>query len=128
MKQLTPFQNLLFQLGGILLVAGAIMPMVPVVRDYAAIVFSAGALLFGSMQLLQRYDGRNITILRLRRQQILGAFFLMIAAALLVMKHYHVGPIPIRGDEWKIALIVAAIVELYTAFRIPAELEKETKG
>lgn len=124
MKQLTKFQNLLFQLGGILLVAGAILPMVRELAAYAPIVFSAGALLFGSMQLLQRYDGPNIVVRRLRRQQILGAFFLMFAAALMVMKQYHVGPIPIRGDEWKVALIVAAILELYAAFRIPAELEK----
>lgn len=127
MKQLNTFQNLIFQLGGILLVAGAIMPMVPAVRHYTAIVFTAGALCFGSMQLLQRYDGRNIVIRRLRRQQILGAFFLMFSAAFLIMKQYHVGPIPIRGDEWKIALIVAVILELYTAFRIPAELEKENR-
>ncbi|MDO4210301.1 MAG: hypothetical protein Q4D23_01090 [Bacteroidales bacterium] len=127
MKQLNRFQNLLFQVGGLLLVAGAIMPMIPAVNTHAATVFTIGALLFGSMQLLQRYDGPNVVIRRLRRQQILGAFFLMFAAALLVMKQYHVGPIPIRGDEWKIALIVAAVLELYTAFRIPSELEKENK-
>lgn len=125
MKQLNTFQNALFIIGGCLLVVGAIMPMVPDVRDFAPLAFSAGALLFGCMQLLQRYDGRNIVIIRLRRQQILGAFFLMISAALMIMKTYHVGPIPIRGDEWKVSLIVAAILEFYTAFRLPAELEKE---
>lgn len=125
MKQLNTFQNALFIIGGCLLVIGAIMPMVPAVRDYASLVFSAGALLFGSMQLLQRYDGRSIVIRRLRRQQILGAFFLMISAALMIMKTYHVGPIPIRGDEWKVTLIVAAILEFYTAFRLPVEIEKE---
>lgn len=127
MKQLNTFQNLVFQLGGILLVVGAVMPMVPAVRDFSSIVFTVGALCFGSMQLLQRYDGRNIVIRRLRRQQILGAFFLMFSAAFLIMKQYHVGPIPIRGDEWKVTLIVAAILELYTAFRIPSELEKEKR-
>ena len=113
------------QVGGILLVAGAIMPMVPAVATYAAMVFTVGALAFGCMQLLQRYDGRSIVIRRLRRQQIIAAFLLMLSAALLIMKQYHVGPIVIRGDEWKITLIVAAILELYTAFRIPQELEKE---
>lgn len=127
MKQLNRLQNIAFQVGGILLVLGAIMPIVPAVSQHAATVFTIGALLFGSMQLLQRYDGPSIVIRRLRRQQILGAFFLMISAALLVMKTQHVGPIPIRGDEWKVTLIVAAILELYTAFRIPSELEKEKK-
>lgn len=101
--------------------------MVPALHEWAATTFSAGALLFGSMQLLDRYDGPSIVIRRLRRQQILGAFALMISAALLVMKTYGVGPISIRGDEWKIALLVAAILELYTSFRIPYELEKEAK-
>lgn len=125
MKQLNLLQNILFIIGGCLLVVGAIMPMVPAVSHLAPLAFSAGALLFGSMQLLQRYDGRNIVIRRLRRQQIIGAFFLMFSAALMIMKTYHVGPIPIRGDEWKVTLIVAAILEFYTAFRLPAELEKE---
>ena len=127
MKQLSTLQNLLFQLGGILLVAGAVMPIVPPVSAYASTVYTIGALLFGSLQLLQRYDGRSFVIRRLRRQQIIGAFCLMLSAALLVMKQQQVGPIRISGDEWKIALIVAVILELYTAFRIPAELEKENK-
>lgn len=125
MKQLSPLQNIIFQLGGILMVAGAIMPMVPEVRMYAAAVFALGALFFGSMQLLQRYDGRNVTIRHLRRQQIFGAFMLMITAFLMIMKQYRTGLIPIRGDEWKVSLIVAAVLELYTAFRLPAELEKD---
>ncbi len=30
-----------------------------------------------------------------------------------------------RGQEWVVCLAVACVLELYTAFRIPAELEKE---
>lgn len=125
MKELNKLQSLLFQVGGILLVAGAILPMVSELRDYAVLVFSIGVLLFGSMQLLQRYEGRSIVLRRLRRQQIIGIALLAASAALMLMKEYHVGPIAIRGDEWKVTLIVAAILELYTSFRIPAELEKE---
>lgn len=125
MKQLSPLQNILFQVGGLLLVAGAVMPIIPAVSSHATTVFTIGALMFGSMQLLQRYDGPSIVVRRLRRQQIMGAFLLMITAALMIMKQYRVGPIAIRGDEWKITLIVAVVLELYTAFRLPAELEKE---
>lgn len=127
MKLLNILQNVAFMVGGVLLVVGAILPIVPDVCIHAPKVFTIGALLFGSIQILQRYDGPSIVIRRLRRQQILGAFFLMLSAALLVMKTEHVGPIPIRGDEWKVTLIVAAILEIYTAFRIPSELEKEKK-
>lgn len=125
MKELNKLQSLLLQAGGILLVAGAILPMVPELRDYAVLVFGIGVLLFGSMQLLQSYEGRSLVLHRLRRQQIIGIALLAASAALMLMKEYHVGPIAIRGDEWKITLIVAAILELYTSFRIPAELEKE---
>lgn len=125
MKQLNTFQTIIFQLGGLLMVAGAIMPIIPAVSQWAVVTFTVGALAFGSMQLLQSYDGRSIVIRRLRRQQIIAAFLLMITACLMIMKRYGVGPIPIRGDEWKVTLVVAAILEAYTAFRIPAEVEKE---
>lgn len=127
MKQLNTLQTLIFQIGGLLMVAGAIMPIIPAVSAWAVVTFTVGALAFGSMQLLQSYDGRSVVIRRLRRQQILAAFLLMITACLMIMKRYGVGPIPIRGDEWKVSLIVAAILEAYTAFRIPAEVEKEER-
>ena len=65
---------------------------------------------------MSRYEGKNLIIRRLRRQQILGAVLLVFAGVLMfVTKH----------NEWVLCLTVAAILELYTAFRIPSELEKE---
>ena len=32
-----------------------------------------------------------------------------------------------RRNEWVVALAIACVLELYTAFRIPAELKKERK-
>ena len=110
MKPLSHLQSLAFTLGGLLLLAGALLPMVPTLSHYGPYVFSAGALLFGTLQLVQRYDGRSVTVRRLRRQQMLAA-----ESRLL----------PLRGGEWKITLAVAAVLELYTAFRLPAELDKE---
>ena len=72
---------------------------------------------------MQRYDGRSITVRRLRRQQMLGALLLMISACLMLAAESRL--LPLRGGEWKITLAVAAVLELYTAFRLPAELEKE---
>lgn len=57
MKKLSPLQNLLYMAGGILLVAGAALPLLSSVREAAPYVFSAGAVLFASMQMLARYDG-----------------------------------------------------------------------
>jgi putative membrane protein len=78
--------------------------------------------MFATMQLQQRYEGRDITVRRLRRQQIVGAFLLLISACLMLMKWFHLGPL--RGDEWKLTLAIAALLQLYTAFRLPAALRK----
>ena len=65
---------------------------------------------------MTRYEGKNLIVRRLRRQQILGAVLLVFAGVLMfVTKH----------NEWVLCLTVAAILELYTAFRIPSELDKE---
>lgn len=126
MRSLTPFQNLVFQLGGLLLVAGTILPLVPPLAGYAPYVFTSGALMFSPMQLLQRYEGRSFVVRRLRRQQIFAAFLLLVSACLLLMKSFRLGFV--YGEEWKVVLIIAAVIELYTAFRIPHELKKEEEA
>lgn len=126
MKPLSQLQSLAFTLGGLLLLVGALLPMVPTLSDFAPYVFCAGALLFGTLQLVQRYEGRNVTVRRLRRQQMLGACLLMISACLLLVTAFRL--LPLRGGEWKVVLAIAAVLELYTSFRLPTELEKEEKG
>lgn len=130
MKPLSPLHNILFQTGGLLLIAGAIMPMLPGVSTHAALVFSLGALLFGGLQFAQRIGEDDVpdrhrwfVVRRLRHQQLFGASLLIATGALMLMKQYHLGPI--RGDEWKLTLLIAVILEAYTAFRIPQELEKK---
>ena len=91
-----------------------------------SLAFTLGGLLLGTLQLVQRYEGRNVTVRRLRRQQMLGACLLMISACLLLVTAFRL--LPLRGGEWKVALAIAAVLELYTAFRLPAELGKEEKG
>lgn len=123
MKPLSKIQNLLYGLGGILLLAGAAMPLWPGLLFPGACVFTAGVLLFAPMQMLARYEGRSFVVRRLRRQQLLGAFLLLVTAGLMLMKACQAGPL--RGDEWKLVLTIAAVLEVYTAFRIPAALQKE---
>lgn len=123
MTPLTPFQNIVYHLGGILLIIGAVLPVFPSLTAYAPYIFTTGALAFGTMQLLQRYEGGNLILRRLRRQQILGAFLLMVSACLMLMHWFHLGPS--LGDAWKVVLLVAAVLQIYTAFRIPAEWARE---
>ena len=90
MKELTKFQAIIYNLGGVLMLLGAIMPIEPSLTNYAAYIYTCGALAFGCMKVN--------------------------AIA------------PFRGDEWQVALCIAAFIELYTAFRIPAEIKKENES
>ncbi len=114
----------LYKLGGILLVVGAASPMF--IPQYAPYIFTLGALLFSSVQLADRYEGQNLAIRRLRRQQMFGALLLLISAALMLCSHFAVAPF--RGREWGITLLIAAVLEVYTVFRIAHEEEKNRKG
>ena len=100
--------------GAVLLLVGA---MLQITRwELSPILYTIGAMMFAYVQVMSRYEGKNLIVRRLRRQQILGAVLLVFAGVLMfVTKH----------NEWVLCLTIAAILELYTAFRIPSELEKE---
>lgn len=126
MKTLTKTQSLVYGIGGLLLIAGAALPAFPELLFAAPYVYSLGAVLFCSMQMLARYDGANLTLRRLRRQQLAGAVLLLVAGGLMFM--HVLGTGPFRQDEWKVVLAIGTVFELYAAFRIPAELEKKQRG
>ena len=125
MRTLSPAENLLYAAGGLLIVLGAALPIFVAQFAWALGVFTAGVALFVPMQLRQSYEGTNYVVRRLRRQQLLGAFFLCVTALLMLSRLMLWRPF--RADEWKVTLAVAAIFELWSAFRIPAELEKEKR-
>ncbi len=84
--------------------------------EFSPYIYFLGAFLFAYTQVMDRYEGKNLIIRRLRRQQILGAALLVFAGVLMLVTH---------NNEWILCITIAAIIELYTAFRIPNELEKE---
>ena len=100
--------------GAVLLLVGA---MLQITRwELSPIIYTLGAVMFAYVQVMSRYEGKNLIVRRLRKQQILGAVLLVFAGVLMfVTKH----------NEWVLCLTIAAVLELYTAFRIPSELEKE---
>lgn len=117
-------KQIILYIGGILLVIGALLPLfLPTIAPY---VFLVGALLFAPMQMLDRYEGRNLIIRRLRRQQIFGALLFIVTAVLMIMSQQQIAPF--RGGEWKIALLIAVFLEVYTLFRIEAEQKRESKN
>ena len=100
--------------GAVLLLIGA---MLQITRwELAPVRYTIGAVLFAYVQVMSRYEGKNLIIRRLRRQQILAAVLLVFTGVLMFVT---------RHNEWVLCLTIAAILELYTAFRIPSELEKE---
>lgn len=109
-------QQLIQMVGAVLLLAGA---MLQITRwEFSPYIYIIGAVMFAYIQVMSRYDGKNLIVRRLRRQQILSAVLLVFAGVLMFVT---------RHNEWVLCLTVAAILQLYTAFRIPAELDKEQK-
>jgi len=109
-------QQLIQMVGAVLLLAGA---MLQITRwEFSPYIYITGAVMFAYIQVMSRYDGKNLIVRRLRRQQILSAVLLVFAGVLMFVT---------RHNEWVLCLTVAAILQLYTAFRIPAELDKEQK-
>lgn len=114
-------KRLCYCLGGILLFVGAVLPIFAS-SDLTPYVFSLGALLIAPIQMMDRYEGQNLIIRRLRRQQVMGALMLLVTGALMFCQQYGIPPF--RGSEWKITLMIAAVLELYAVFRIDYEEKK----
>lgn len=103
----------------------------------APIVFAPGTIAFSLMQYRQKYLGTDLTLRRLRRIMLAGAALFVVSALLMVENSYQiVYPLfskTIDGwnayvryvhNNWVVALLVAAILQLYSTHRISAELKK----
>ncbi len=131
MRQLSKLETLLLLSGGLLMVIGSGASIF--LQSWVPYVFAPGALLFAAIQMRQTYEGKNITIRRLRRIMLISDVLFLLAALmmfanqanflgldfLLYIKYVH--------NNWIILLLVAAILQLYTSHRIAHELEKEGK-
>jgi len=103
------YQSLIFLMGAVLLLIGAASYITR--WNLSPYLYSAGALAVAVVQILTPYKGKDITLKRLYRQQIFGALFLVITGVLMFT-------LP-NGNEWMLTLTIAAVLELYTAFRMP---------
>ena len=131
MRQLSRVESIIFTIGAVLLVAGAAMGLLW--RDVATYVFAVGAVCFTSMQMLQRYEGDNFTIRRLRRIMLLSDVLILASAVLMFAGNGNPLGLDqityiyyIRGN-WVVLLLLAAVLQLYTTYRISSELEQEAK-
>ncbi len=131
MRQLSKWESYVMLLGGLLMVIGAGANVL--FCSWAPYVFAPGALLFVAMQLRQRYEGRDFTIRRLRRIQIISNVLFLLAGLLMIANQANFLPIDqlyyikYVHNNWVVVLLVAAVLQLYTGHRIASELEKDTK-
>ena len=81
MRELNKIQTAIFQFGGILMAVGAGTTLLG--WGSAPYIYALGALGFSSMQMLQRYEGCNFTIRRLRRMMLISDVLFLVAAVLM---------------------------------------------
>ena len=132
MRQLNKIQTLIFLVGALLMVVGAAASVLA--WKLAPYVFAVGAIAFTSMQLLQRYEGTNFVIRRLRRMMILSDFLFLLSALLMfasmgnVFGLSQIDYITYIYNKWVLTLLVAALLQLYATHRIDRELVKEANS
>lgn len=131
MKQLTTLQIWIMNIGGLLMLLSMVGRLfLPVVSPFAySLVFLTGAMGFSCMQMLQRYEGRSLTLRRLRSIQVTADILFIFTGFFMLLPFMGVYHIPFLNlttwrNEWLIFLAMGAVLELYSAFRIAHEIEK----
>lgn len=117
-------KSLILAIAGILLLIGATMPLMGF-TTYAPLTFTVGALWFAAIQFHTRPKTDHPTLRRLLRQQALGDILLVATGCMMFMSKYDIEPCP--DNEWMLGLAVAAVFQVYTAFRIPSVEERMHK-
>lgn len=134
MKQLSKLQSIVFLIGGALMVVGVGSFVLLFYQSVSCWVFLAGAILFATVQLMQTFEGDNITIKRLKRIQDLSDILFIIAGIILVDTVYgffrdffsnYENYVTYLYNKWVIVLFLATLLELYTVHRIDYELSKK---
>lgn len=129
----------MFIAGGALMVIGVgccVLQVVPLVMCW---LFLLGAVMFSTMQLTQVYEGKELAVRRLKKIQNLSDILFILSAIILADTVYanaghsffrnfftnHDTYISFLYNKWVVTLLIAAILEVYTAHRIDHELSKK---
>lgn len=119
---LSAWQMTVYHIGGVLMVIGAVAYAMPAMRAWAWAVYGLGVLGYAGMQLYAKYEGHDLVLKRLRRQQVLSCLLLFLSAIALVL--HSLALWTEVGNTWLMLLIIATVFQLYTAFRIPAVMKR----
>ena len=131
MRELNKIQTAIFLFGGILMAVGAGTTLLGWAS--APYIYALGALGFASMQMLQRYEGSNFTIRRLRRMMLISDVLFLVAAVLMfanksnILGLSYITYIEYVYNKWVVVLLIAALLQLYSMHRIGSEGKKIIK-
>lgn len=134
MKQLNSLQSILFMTGGALMVVGVGCYVFMFATQIVCWIALVGCILFALMQMMQTYEGRSLTIKRLKNILNLADFLFVFAGLLMVDNAYgflrpifdnQIDYITYVYNKWVVLLLIAAIIEEYAMHRIDHELKKE---
>ncbi len=123
-RELSFLENVLFRMGAILMLIGVTVHIFN--AEISLFIYGIGAMLFCLMQLRAVYEGNDLNVIRLRRQQLFACLMFIGTAMCMSMQVYQFGFA--RRNEWVVALAIGCVLELYTAWRIPNALQKAKKS
>lgn len=140
MRQLSTLQNYILLIGAIMMVAGVGCIVFGIMPKATSIIFCVGAISFALMQMTQTYEGNNVTLRRLRHIMVL-ADIAFIISGLLMLENVYKFFFPIFANtiegyntyihvvynNWVVALLIGAVLEIYTTHRIAYVMKKEQK-
>lgn len=130
------YSEYILMAGGTMVLAGAVLKITS--WQYAPYLFLAGAILFAAAQVAQPFDegSGKVVMRRLRAQQMTGAVLLIITGVLMLTDGYHADLVlgntgtgmnefmrsflisVTKKNSWIVTMSIAALCELYTAFRM----------
>lgn len=123
-RELSFLENLLFRLGAILMLLGVALHIFS--SEISLYLYGIGAMLFCLMQLRAVYEGNDLVVARLRRQQLFACLMFLATVLCMSMQVYQYGFA--QRNEWVVTLTIGCVLELYTAWRLPNALQKAKKS
>lgn len=129
LRQLSHMETYIYLVGAVLMVIGSGAHVL--MQTWGAYVYTLGAIAFTLMQMKQRYEGPSLTLRRLRRIMVTSDVCFLLAAALMFAGRGNPFGLPQIAyvewimNKWVVALLVAAVLQLYASHRISSELAKE---
>lgn len=131
MKQLNKVENIIFQLGAIMIFVGSVANLF--FQQWAPYVFAMGVVAYVLMQFKQSYEGNDVTIRRLRRIVLVSDVFFIVSAVLMfanidnMFNLDYITFVQYVHNKWVVTLLIAAVLQLYSIHRLGKELQEETK-